>query len=142
MAAFESYIPKEQNVNFLRGYLTRDLGYVLVDVGDGFEQYCKCNHMKCLELFKALEKHSKAEEIKDGLTKFFKKRKSVDSSCRLIEPENRSLATLFRNKHHKHIGAGGNSGIDITYVDLIFTGDEQRHQELTEKIPQWKENEA
>jgi hypothetical protein len=134
---FNTYIPRDQDSNFLRTVITQ-LGYVGIDVGDGFEQYCKCNHMKCVELFENAKRYFKAEEPKDGLSKPVENVK-MSSLCELkLKPKNRSLVTLFRHRFHKDIGLSGGSGIDIKFIDLSFTGDEKRYQELLKNIPKWK----
>jgi hypothetical protein len=110
---FDSYIPQEQNSKSIKQKVTK-LGFVPIDVGDGFEQYCKCDNPTCLELSKDSSKHESKPH------------------------QERNLLTFFRNIYNKYIGYGKSSGIRVSYVDLIFDGKDVVHKQVLSELPPLK----
>ena len=43
---FDSYIPKQQRASEIRK-IVNDMGFVLIDIDKGYEQYCKCEKLTC-----------------------------------------------------------------------------------------------
>ena len=134
---FHSYTPQQQDPSILNRNLEQ-LGYVGIDIGDGFEQYCKCNHRRCVDLFTNLKKElskGKLTTIKEAIMR----KKDEYKPPEKIEPDNRSLVTLFRNRRHTPIGNGGTSGLSLNYIDLVFVGSQERYQEVLTNLPELPE---
>ena len=134
---FHSYTPQQQDPAVLREKMGQ-LGYVGVDSGGDYEQYCKCNHRQCVDLFANLKK-----ELGKGTLTLIKEalvgKKDEYKPPEKIEPDNRSLLTFFRNGHHIPIGNGGRSGLSLTYIDLVFVGSQERYQEILTNLPELPE---
>jgi len=134
---FQSYVPQNQDPNVLREKITQ-LGYVGVDSGEDYEQYCKCNHRQCVELFANLKKElskSTLTLIKEALIRKDTEYKPPER----IVPDDRSLVTLFREGFHKPIGIDGRSGLSFNYIQLMFVGNKERYQEVLTNLPELPE---
>jgi len=135
---FQSYVPQNQDPNALREKITQ-LGYVGVVSGEDYEQYCKCNHRQCVDLFANLKK-----ELSKGTLTLIKEaliRKDTEyKPPERIVPDDRSLVTLFiREGFHKPIGIGGRSGLSFNYTQLMFVGNKERYQEVLTNLPELPE---
>jgi len=133
----DSYIPNEQRAKFLRENIGK-LGYVFVDAGGGYEQYCKCRDMKCT---KDLKSEHFANLVEKGIET--KKSEVKGTECNLpgyireeITPPVRNLVTLFRENLHRTIGSGS---LDISFINLTFVGEEENYQKILISLPELKE---